>query len=101
MRGAFNSGHVTPAMASSMAERSARITSSQVGKRARRLLKALPEAALRVRWESSAEISSDSGSFSLKYGIGHLYTAQSRACTTSARSPAPSLSAADTTLGGE
>ena len=46
--------------------------------RARNCLNARPESALRVRCDSSDEISSLSGSRSWKYGIGHPYAAQSR-----------------------
>ena len=70
MRGAFSSGHVTPAMAASISGTGASITASQSGKRARNALKARPDSALRVRCDRSDETSSLTGSRLWKYGIG-------------------------------
>ena len=62
MRGAFCSGQVTPAMVASTSATGASRTASQSGQRRRSALKAAPDAAFRVRCDSSDDTNSLSGS---------------------------------------
>ncbi len=71
MRGAFCSGQVAGDTASCTSSTGASRTASQVGKRSRSCRKARPESRFLVRWESSEDTSSLSGSSSWKKGMGH------------------------------
>ncbi len=66
IRGAFNSGQVTPAINAWTSSVGAVTSESQSLKRALSALKARPESALRVRCDRSEEISSLTGSRSWK-----------------------------------
>ncbi len=66
IRGAFNSGQVTPEISACTSSVGAAMSESQSSKRARSALKARPDSALRVRCDRSEEISSLTGSRSWK-----------------------------------